>query len=882
VLSPRKAALGALLILVAGSLCAWAVPTPEDIARAIRQLGDDRFLIREKASKFLWSAGQAAESALNAAAKSSDQEVARRARRILERFKYGIYPDTPRHIVDLINEARAGDAGARQAAVKKLFALGRPGYTVVLKLAAAEENPDFRRTLFQQLRAEAPRLAGALLAEGNLDAVEDLLEKTVLQRETERGSSAAEAALCNHAAFLLLRGTLDKKIAQLMAAPEVPDPRTAEVLAYLHRAQGDRVRAFRAAEQAGDRHLQKWLLWEQSKWQELLDHHPPQAERKGREEIEVLGWQAAYQRLTGRASAFEKTVAEIRKSAATGKDASSAAWFSAEALLLNDRPQDAVDVLIEAKRYAAACEILKGQMRYREALALADKVKGETHKEVFLLETLRARTLYEVGEPAQALRLLARLGDAIKDNKEEQWAYQHLIRCEYKLGLKDLAYEHAASVFTHVKKNLHVGGLFYELFGDKSGIAEAWWKLLRQRFADEDLTATMKRLRAVMEQTLDRKELLGLTGTAADWIQQNRQLKNEEREQALHALAETCLAAGLEKQAQRYFEEAVEVAASPAALMRLADFLAATKQWPQAAALYGQAWEKNKQGSVPLFFRGWALAQAGHQQEGKRLMKLAHWLPLAHVEARYELAQALGRHGLDELARREWQLSARIGGLDSWYTNNAQQHLAREAAAAGRFLEAAERRERFMLPCLNTNTGFLDTTAYLRVPHRVHLDRARGLLATGKTEAALKEIQTCLSFLPAHVDTPILLVPALEKRGHKQEADKLFGKVLAHCEQLSTDYPRWAQAHNLLAWLCARCRRQLDQALTHAQKAVELSPKSAAYLDTLAEVHFQRGDQARAIDLMRRCIALESQRHYFRRQLQRFEAGDRSTDVPHE
>jgi hypothetical protein len=35
-----------------------------------------------------------------------------------------------------------------------------------------------------------------------------------------------------------------------------------------------------------------------------------------------------------------------------------------------------------------------------------------------------------------------------------------------------------------------------------------------------------------------------------------------------------------------------------------------------------------------------------------------------------------------------------------------------------------------------------------------------------------------------------------------------------------------------LAWLSARCRRQLDKALTHAKKAVALDPKSVAYLDT--------------------------------------------------
>jgi tetratricopeptide (TPR) repeat protein len=187
-----------------------------------------------------------------------------------------------------------------------------------------------------------------------------------------------------------------------------------------------------------------------------------------------------------------------------------------------------------------------------------------------------------------------------------------------------------------------------------------------------------------------------------------------------------------------------------------------------------------------------------------------------------------------------------------------------------------------MLPCLNRNTVFLESSAYLYVPHQVHQLRARGLLVTGKIDEALKEIRTCLSFFPADVETPILLAPILEKNGRKREADDLFAKVFIHREQLCADYPSWAQQHNDLAWLGARCRRQLDKALIHARKAVELAPNSASYLDTLAEVHFQLGDQAKAVELMRRCLELDPRRDSYRLQLKRFEAGDRFADVPRE
>jgi tetratricopeptide (TPR) repeat protein len=71
--------------------------------------------------------------------------------------------------------------------------------------------------------------------------------------------------------------------------------------------------------------------------------------------------------------------------------------------------------------------------------------------------------------------------------------------------------------------------------------------------------------------------------------------------------------------------------------------------------------------------------------------------------------------------------------------------------------------------------------------------------------------------------------------------------------------------------MSAKCSRRLEEALKHAQKAVELSPDKAAYVDTLAEVHFQRGDRDEAIRHIRRCIELEPDSQYFHEQLTRFE-----------
>ncbi len=126
---------------------------------------------------------------------------------------------------------------------------------------------------------------------------------------------------------------------------------------------------------------------------------------------------------------------------------------------------------------------------------------------------------------------------------------------------------------------------------------------------------------------------------------------------------------------------------------------------------------------------------------------------------------------------------------------------------------------------------------------------------------------------------PIGIVPELEKRGRKKEAADLFGKVWAVHERMCKDYPKSALGHNNIAWLAVRCRRNLDEALQHAKLAVDLTPDNARYIDTLAEVYFQKGEKEKALELTKKCIKVDPKYTYFQRQLKRIEAGDASVDV---
>jgi len=164
----------------------------------------------------------------------------------------------------------------------------------------------------------------------------------------------------------------------------------------------------------------------------------------------------------------------------------------------------------------------------------------------------------------------------------------------------------------------------------------------------------------------------------------------------------------------------------------------------------------------------------------------------------------------------------------------------------------------------------------------MHAHRARAALATGSLGIVQLEADRCLSLTPGNLEVALALVPELDRRGHRQDADALYTRVAGAYSRLCEEFPRSPLVHNAAAWLSAGCRRDLNAALEHARTAVAQAPKNAGFQDTLAEVHFQRGEPAKAIELMQKCLALDPRNTYFVKQLRRFEIGDRDAPVPPE
>ncbi|MBI5683728.1 MAG: hypothetical protein HZC54_01475 [Verrucomicrobia bacterium] len=143
---------------------------------------------------------------------------------------------------------------------------------------------------------------------------------------------------------------------------------------------------------------------------------------------------------------------------------------------------------------------------------------------------------------------------------------------------------------------------------------------------------------------------------------------------------------------------------------------------------------------------------------------------------------------------------------------------------------------------------------------------------SGNLAAQEKALRETLKLTPNHPDAVIALVELLRKRGAAQEAAELVKSSSEHYRTRLAEQPDDAENHNNLAWLLANTETSLDEARKLSQKSLEIQPDTAAYLDTLAEVHLRLGQAARAVEFQKQAVELEPESLDLADRLKKFEA----------
>jgi tetratricopeptide (TPR) repeat protein len=160
---------------------------------------------------------------------------------------------------------------------------------------------------------------------------------------------------------------------------------------------------------------------------------------------------------------------------------------------------------------------------------------------------------------------------------------------------------------------------------------------------------------------------------------------------------------------------------------------------------------------------------------------------------------------------------------------------------------------------------------------RLQSDLGRALAHLKKDRAkSLEILNHCHEIFPCDGSLADDFFPAVRKMGLIKEHDEWFKQSWDRMCAVLERFPDSDNTLNTTAWLASRAKRNLDQAKNFSERALTLNPEQSAYLDTMAEVEFARGNREKALEWSSLAVNFMPLDSMIRRQHERF----RSAPLP--
>lgn len=880
-----------------------------DAAQLVKDLGSPVFADRDKASRELWKLGAAARPHIEKAANSDDPEVAKRANDILEKFDWGIYPDTPAGVLKQIKEFRSNDLERQKSAVTALMNTEVRGAETLALLFAHDLDVARREDLYRHLLIESRDAVPLLMYREAWSRAETILELGTAGPNVE--------AWLDYATFMHKRGRLNQAIAVLERAAKSPGERgqsfqcALAIVEHLAGKSGAAVKRLRGLPADSlPPHLMASLLEDAKAWNELA------GEAEGGHN---LGLSLFRYRKSGNATKVVDLLAEARKMGTEG-DRELAAEAGL-ALLLNERPLEGIEVLKEKKAQPRMlADVYAGRLMFKEVLELlgdgplakATEDEDDTRSRVYY-EMRKARVFAQIGRKDDAVQLFNRIYEATKTR--DSYVIRELLRAELRAGCFDLAAEHAGLVMESLDKNGDTFDAtpepFELLFEEDAEAARGWWHAFRHSpvLAGEAPGARMRRVRELLagkasvkreaeamaatligvEGLMDRvrihRGLAAVSRRAENWHETEKHLRESVKIWSLDSEGKPVTPETIRQYAYTNpsgprswlfsTNETVKIT------IDLGEFLNERGRHVEAAKVFEQAWQQYPNNPIPLYLSGRSLLAAHDLKEGQRRIQIAHLVALGDAQLRGRFLHELCERGQMADVRGARDDAAKCAWYWTPYRGNVWNAMARASFLLKEFEPSAVAVERNLHFLLKTpNVVFVDGIGYISVPMNVRANRARAALAEKKYDAAFAESKAILQILPGQAEYLNAVVPEFDHAGKKAEADALFAISWGTFQKLKRENPDSAWVQAAAAFIAAGSRRELDTALVFAKKAFELEPDIRWHREVLAEVHFRRGERAEAVKLAEELRKLDHRSHYFRRLVERYKTGDIASPLP--
>lgn len=828
-----------ILVLIGGGFAA-AQEKASEAEEWKAALGSSDFKKRFEASMEIWTAGDRAIGFLEELANGDDPEMAARAGNLSLRIRSGISPDTPQATVDLIDRFFATNATAR-AKIAILEELRRSEeYGFIFRLRSLEKDEMVVEKADEIIEDVLPRLVRKLTSEGEFDEVKSLL---LLGKEL--------SSMIAYANLLDGIGELDEEIVRLRAL-ETPEDQ-ARYLACL-RVKGDAGLLRFEAERLGDKDAEVLAALA------LGDHIPYFEHLLASEHLNLsarhyLNWSLAMNK------GDLKKADEVKNALIhLTQDESEMAFarmnlyrmgFAEE--IVDGFAPDEIDYLhnyyLGQEDYLKVLPLLglpdgkltdewlkKSVNEFRVGI---DESEGSS-KFFYVADFLERRG--EVDEAARCYSAMFSVIRAAGDRKLSTWfptAFQYGPRATLKVLAKEVE-DHDYDLSLVIENIFDSDGLYEWLqvqieeiypaasveemlllmasFGDVAGAGSGHVLFVREEKFEE---AQNRMIERVMKSEDKVASLNNLYRLARSRDCEGDILKFE---------------ALLEKEGQEF---------SDFARGKLA---AQQMKFDQAGKFYTKVELDDKGSAIGSFYeKGVALRKAGMPGAEEFCQKALQYSQgsandlafFAEIEKRFGFKDEA--YALTQKALLRLNISGDDLGRISpsyWLMNS----LAEGAVERKNWGQAVAFREAV---AWETKSGSSIQT--LRARFQILLAQGAREMDVGNIVQAARYFTQAQGLIPRDGYLANDFFPLVRELGLVELHDQLFAESARFCREVIRNYPGDDNALNNFAWMASRANRCLDEAEGYLKKALEMKPRSAAYLDTMGEIHFSRRNREEAV-----------------------------------
>ena len=882
VLMPMKSAVRLLIcscLLVPAAHCAvageGAAPVPEkDPESLVTELADESFKVREQATEAMWRLGDSALPWLREAADSDNPERAIRARELLRKIQLHITPDTDPSIIALVERY-----GATTSIDEKRELLGKMrgkrAWHQMLKLFAAETDAEIRGKIQATMGGIAVRAARERLLAGDAKGAREFLEL----------APADAAGLLALADFHRSHGTLEE---ELERARKVDSPKSHAWQLALHRAAGNVEAARKSALAAGEPRVaavMAALAGDPLPWlKEVAGDGQPDSAADSYARVASRRWLGNKARSADLDPLFRSL---DRRNISLHSGALSALFLlgeveRAEAAFAKANPFAAFRHFETLERVPEALEAIgldpenpdyKGwvvsQIEPLLAEDIEDQHEASNHADQLaaMANFLERRGLIEEARAAYSgplARMAEKDPDAFLDLMGGLFGTSDTLK-----GAPVLAKEIAISWIGDQEERWD--DIVATVFGDDDA-TRAWWAWLEELAPASTRAERLDAMLAIHAIGNDpqqlRRKWMDLAWREVD------QTPEAERDPLLVRLFELSSMTGDVDTALRAWDGMSGEEREKTFWEQMIVLLSAEDRWNDAAEMLLKqiatvVEAKQEPGANLHAYAAAALRMAGREEEAAvhdawvDKLTLGSSLLAIHAGNAYAFGRDYKR------AAMWWERAAFYVDPGSREFLLAIKMHSDGLLEQGRWLETASTSEVLARGYAASEYSLENPLLFMR--QRLQADMARAFsLVNQDRPRALELLERCHQIFIAAGSLADHIFPGLRKVGLLEEHDQWFDVTWKRMEEIIRKYPNSDNTRNTAAWFASRALRKLDEGEAHLKVALELNPDQPAYLDTMAEIYFARGNREKALEWSRIAVRFAPEDTQLRRQMERF------------